>query len=165
MSVGTQRLCSLFLNKIALYTAPHARMNEWTKTQEHSSSSFPPSFTPRASWEDEGGEKRETTKSWIMNWNTQGHRLSAQSLIGEVKGMRRAEGVEKDERLLSDGKGGGHGASVTGDGVLYPTPGMHRSSQSKLRFIYSGRGGINTQTCLATKWRTVTIQRNAWLEV
>lgn len=170
MSAGTQRLCSLFLNKSALYTAPQARTNEWTKTQEHSSSSFPPSFTPRASWEKKGGGK--TTKSQIMNRNREGHIFSALSLIREVKGLCKTEGAvyEKERKkkakpLLSDGKRGGHEATVTGDGPLYPAPGMHRSSQSKLRFICSGRAGINTQTCLATKWRTATIQRNAWLEV
>lgn len=157
MSAGTQRLCSLFLNKSALYTAPQAPANEWTKTQEHSSSSFPPSFTPRASWEKREG-KKDTTKSRIMNWNREGHRLSALSLIREVKGSCKSEGAylkrERERDCFLMGKRGRHGASVTGDGALYPAPGMHRSSQSKLRFIYSGRAGINTQTCLATKWRT-----------
>lgn len=164
MSVGTQRLCSLFLNKSALYTAPHAWMNEWMvgdtrALQRLVSTLMYPSCVMRAG----GGGLGETTKSWIVNWNRRGHWLSAPSLIREVKGWCTTEGAGKGKGQLSDGKRGGYGASVTGDGALYPAPGMHRSSQSKLRFIYSGRAGINTQTCLATKWRTVTIQRNAWL--
>lgn len=139
----------------------HKRMNG-RRHKSTPAARFHP-HSPLVRHERRGGKKRQQkAESW---WNRGGHRFSAVSLIREVKCLWKTEGTKEVEGLLSDGKGGGHGASVTGFGALYPAPGMHRSSQSKLRFIYSGRAGINTQTCLATKWRTVTIQRNAWLEV
>lgn len=85
----------------------HERMNGRRHKSTPAARFHPHSPLVRHERREGGRKKKKTTKSWIMNWNRGRHRVSAVSLIREVKGVGKTEGTKNIKGLLSDGKGGG----------------------------------------------------------